>query len=117
MFILIGLIFIAQIIILTNIISLIIKTDKKIIAKTYTVDKDRTKLKWRLNAISEITSDINKIILPNLIKKLSAKKQNQTVIIIKRILQSSMFLYFKTNYKHALTGLKVGYFFSKGLLK
>ena len=117
MFFLTLTVFIAQVIIVAALLNLIIKTDKKVLALTHDVDKKRVKLKWRLRAILEITEGVNEVVLPNIIKKMNAKRQNVALKILKEILQSSAILLVKKRHRKTLLGLKAGYFFGKGLLK
>ena len=114
---LITIVFIAQIIILLNILCFLLKADKKVLSLTKKFDKGRTKLKWRLRAVSEISSDINKYIIPSIIRKIDLKRQDLLIRLIKNSLQGSAVFMVKNKYKKLLVGLKIGYFFGKGLLK
>lgn len=111
------LVFIAQIVIVAYLLTFLIKTDKKVLAMTCDIEKKRTKLKWRLGAISEIADGINTVILPKFVQKLNSKNQNFALNILRKYLLTLLIVFLKTKHKRTLRGVKIGYLFAKGFLK
>lgn len=102
-----GVIFIAELIILYNLVVFIINTDRKVCALTEHVEKRRMILRWRMETLTEISQGINEI-FPNLIKKLKKSKRNLIIRGAGDIAQSVMLLFFRPRYKKMLLGAKVG---------
>lgn len=113
---LIAIVFIAELIILYNIVLFLIKTDKKVCLATEHVNKRRMILKWRMASITEITEGLNEI-APILKRKFDKSKRNLIVKTLNETLQGIIFLFFKPKYKKALLGLKTGISMTRKLLK
>ncbi|MCM1265745.1 MAG: hypothetical protein NC200_06055 [Candidatus Gastranaerophilales bacterium] len=116
MIFLIATVFIAQIVILVNIVLWAISLDKKVRVLSAKIEQDNTKLEKRINAIKEISEGI-KIILPHLIKKIVKKRNNIIFKILIELLQGSVLVFFKPKYKKLLLGIKLGLAVAKDLSK
>ncbi len=116
MIFLIVIVFIAQLVILVNILTFLIKADKSVLLATDNIEKSRARLKWRMFAIKDITSGLNEI-YPKLLIKMERKKRNMIIRTINEVLQSIILLFFKPKYKKMLMGLKIGVGVAKDLLK
>lgn len=112
----IGIVFIAELIILYHIVLFLIRTDKKVCLATEHVNKRRMILKWRMRAITEITDGLNEI-APILERKFHKSKRNLIVRIANDALQGIILLFFKPKYKKALLGLKTGVNVTRKLLR
>lgn len=113
---LIAIVFIAELIILWTLVSWIIRADKQVCAAIVSIDKGRTRLKWNLSMISEITSDINEVI-PHILKGLQKTRRNIIIRLLNQGLQSIVLLFFKPKYKKLLLGYKTGIGIMRKLLK
>lgn len=109
-------VFIAQIVILVNIVTFLLKSDKKVCVLTEQINKRHVKLKWRMGAIVEITQGINDI-FPIILRKIEKTKLNFLLRILNEMLQGTILLFFKPKYKKILLGLKTGIGVTKKLLK
>ena len=113
---LISIVFIAELIILYSIISFIIRTDRAVCLITEHVDKRRMILKWRMNALKEISEGFNEI-FPKLVRKANKTKLNLIIRFLNQTVQSIILLFFKPKYKKMLLGLKTGIGMTRKLLK
>ncbi len=116
MIFLIAIVFIAQIVILVNIVQWAISLDKKVRVLSTKVESDNTRLKKRVEAIKDICEGI-KIILPHLIQKIIKKRNNIIFKILLELLQGSVLVFFKPKYKKLLLGLKLGMAVARDLSK
>lgn len=107
MIFLIIIVFIAQIVLLTNIVVWTIATSKKVRILSEEIANNNAHLEKRLKAIKQITEDLNQI-LPYLIKKFIRKRNNLIVRTLNELLQGTVLLFFKPKYKKFLVGLKIG---------
>ncbi len=112
----IGIIFIAELIILYHLVLFLIKTDKKVCLATEHVNKRRMILKWRMKAITEITDGLNEI-APILERKFRKSKRNLIVRFVSEGVQGIILLFFKPKYKKVLLGIKTGISMTRKLLK
>lgn len=111
-----GIVFIAELIILSTLIVFIVNTDRKVCALTEHIEKRRMILKWRMSALTEISQGINEI-LPNIIKKIKKSKRNLIVRSLSEMAQGTILLLFKPKYKKLLIGAKTGIGVVRKLLK
>ena len=116
MIFLIATVFIAELIIICNIVQFIIKTDKAVCGLTAQVEKRRMILKWRMNALREIAEGFNEI-CPKLLVKFKKTKRNILVRAANELAQSIILLFFKPKYKKILLGTKTGIGMAKKLLR
>lgn len=116
MIFLIGTVFIAQIIILVNIVQWAISLDNKIRVLSAKAQQDNAKLLERIKALKEITEGIN-IILPHLAKKMLKKRNSVIIKILLELLQGTVLVFFKPKYKKLLLGVKLGLAVAKDLSK
>lgn len=107
MIFLIIIVFIAQIVLLTNIVVWIVTTDKKVCALSAQIEQNNILFEKRLKAITQITKDINQI-FPYLMKKFMHKRNNLIIRALNESIQGIIFLFFKPKYKKFLVGLKIG---------
>lgn len=112
----IATIFIAQIIIVWNIVFFLISIDNKVNVLTANVESYSEILPELLSTFREITSDINKM-LP-LIREKFIKDRNKFIMNeFKTVLESIALITFKPQYKKLLVGLKIGTKLTKKLIK
>jgi len=116
MFFLITTVFIAQVVIVINILYFLINTDKKVLSLLKITEKNSTKLKWRIRLISEISDGINHTLIPKYIKNINIKREDITINLLRKVLQSGLIFSLK-GYRKIYLGLKIGYFFGKAFLK
>lgn len=109
-------VFIAQIIIAINLITFLIKTDRKVCIAEKRVTKKRVKLKWRMGALVEISEGINEVI-PIMKRKAEQTKMNFIIRILNESAQGAILLAFKPKYKKILLGVKTGVGVARHLLK
>jgi regulatory protein YycI of two-component signal transduction system YycFG len=109
-------VFIAQLILLINIVCWIIAFDRKVSNFTEEVVKTNLKLECRIKKIREITEGINEI-FPYVMKKLKRKRNNLIIRALNEFGQTSILLFFKPKYKKILVGLKLGLAVAKDLSK
>lgn len=100
-------VFISQIVLLTNIVVWIITTDKKVCILSEEIANNNVHLEKRLKAIKQITEDLHQI-FPYLMKKFIRKRNNLIVRTLNELLQGTVLFFFKPKYKKFLLGLKVG---------
>ena len=110
------LVFIAQIIIAVNLLTFLIKTDKKVCLAQNKISKRQVMLKWRMKALVEISEGINEII-PIMRRKAERAKLNFLIRILNESAQGTILLFFKPKYKKMLIGVKTGIGVAKHLLK
>ena len=113
---LISIVFIAELIILYNVLLFLIRTDRQVCTITAQIDKNRTKLKWRMLKLVEISEGLNEI-FPVMSKKLQKTGRNIAIRLLNHTFQGSILLFFKPKYKKMLIGLKTGIGVAKKLLK
>ena len=116
MYCLILIVFIAELIILYNVLLFLIRTDRQVCALTTQIDSKRMRLKWSLGTITEITEDINGI-FPLIKNYLNKSKRNIGIRLINEFAQAIILLFFKPRYKKLLLGLKTGIGITRKLLK
>ena len=100
-----ALIFIAELIILYQLVVFLIKTDRAVCALAEHVDKRRNILKWRMTTLTEISVGINEI-LPNLLKKLKKSRRNLMFRLANEVAQGTILLFFRPKYKKIVLGIK-----------
>lgn len=112
----IATIFIAQVIIVWNIVFFIISLDNKVIALSNDIESYSEILPDLIQTIREMTSDINTM-LPEIYKSF-VKKRNELVLNeLKSILESLAIVLLKPQYKKLFVGLKLGTKLTKKLIK
>ena len=112
----IATIFIAQVIIIWNIVFFIISLDNKVIALSNDIESYSEILPDLMQTIREMTSDINTM-LPEIYKSF-VKKRNELVLNkLKSILESLAIVLLKPQYKKMFVGLKLGTKLTKKLIK
>ena len=112
----IATIFIAQVIIIWNIVFFIISLDNKVIALSNDIESYSEILPDLIQTIREMTSDINTM-LPGIYKSF-VKKRNELVLNkLKSILESLAIVLLKPQYKKIFVGLKLGTKLTKKLIK
>lgn len=112
----IATIFIAQVIIIWNIVFFIISLDNKVIALSNDIESYSEILPDLMQTIREMTSDINTL-LPDIYKSF-VKKRNELVLNkLKSILESLAIVLLKPQYKKIFVGLKLGTKLTKKLIK
>lgn len=112
----IATIFIAQVIIIWNIVFFIISLDNKVIALSNDIESYSEILPDLIQTIREMTSDINTM-LPEIYKSF-VKKRNELVLNkLKSILESLAIVLLKPQYKKIFVGLKLGTKLTKKLIK
>ncbi len=112
----IATIFIAQVIIVWNIVFFIISLDNKVIALSNDIESYSEILPDLIQTIREMTSDINTM-LPEIYKSF-VKKRNELVLNeLKSILESLAIVLLKPQYKKMFVGLKIGTKLTKKLIK
>ena len=112
----IATIFIAQVIIVWNIVFFIISLDNKVIALSNDIESYSEILPDLIQTIREMTSDINTM-LPEIYKSF-VKKRNELVLNeLKSILESLAIVLLKPKYKKMFVGLKLGTKLTKKLIK
>lgn len=112
----IATIFIAQVIIIWNIVFFIISLDNKVIALSNDIESYSEILPDLIQTIREMTSDINTM-LPEIYKSF-VKKRNELVLNkLKSILESLAIVLLKPKYKKIFVGLKLGTKLTKKLIK
>ena len=112
----IATIFIAQVIIIWNIVFFIISLDNKVIALSNDIESYSEILPDLIQTIREMTSDINTM-LPEIYKSF-VKKRNELVLNkLKSILESLAIVLLKPQYKKMFVGLKLGTKLTKKLIK
>lgn len=112
----IATIFIAQVIIVWNIVFFIISLDNKVIALSNDIESYSEILPDLIQTIREMTSDINTM-LPEIYKSF-VKKRNELVLNeLKSILESLTIVLLKPQYKKMFVGLKLGTKLTKKLIK
>lgn len=112
----IATIFIAQVIIVWNIVFFIISLDNKVIALSNDIESYSEILPDLIQTIREMTSDINTM-LPEIYKSF-VKKRNELVLNkLKSILESLAIVLLKPQYKKIFVGLKLGTKLTKKLIK
>lgn len=112
----IATIFIAQVIIVWNIVFFIISLDNKVIALSNDIESYSEILPDLIQTIREMTSDINTMI-PEIYKSF-VKKRNELVLNeLKSILESLAIVLLKPQYKKMFVGLKLGTKLTKKLIK
>ncbi len=112
----IATIFIAQVIIVWNIVFFIISLDNKVIALSNDIESYSEILPDLIQTIREMTSDINTM-LPEIYKSF-VKKRNELVLNeLKSILESLAIVLLKPQYKKMFVGLKLGTKLTKKLIK
>lgn len=112
----IATIFIAQVIIIWNIVFFIISLDNKVIALSNDIESYSEILPDLMQTIREMTSDINTM-LPEIYKSF-VKKRNELVLNkLKSILESLAIVLLKPQYKKIFVGLKLGTKLTKKLIK
>jgi hypothetical protein len=116
MFCLISVVFIAELIILYNVLLFLIQADRQVCALTTQIDKGRTKLKWNLCTIEEITEDINGF-FPVVQRYFTKSKRNISIRLINELAQTIILFFFKPKYKKILLGLKTGIGVARKFLK
>ena len=112
----IATIFIAQVIIVWNIVFFIISLDNKVIALSNDIESYSEILPDLIQTIREMTSDINTM-LPEIYKSF-VKKRNELVLNkLKSIFESLAIVRLKPQYKKIFVGLKLGTKLTKKLIK
>ncbi|DAA97542.1 TPA: hypothetical protein CPT80_01435 [Candidatus Gastranaerophilales bacterium HUM_9] len=112
----IATIFIAQVIIVWNIVFFIISLDNKVIALSNDIESYSEILPDLIQTIREMTSDINTM-LPEIYKSF-VKKRNELVLNeLKSILESLAIVLLKPQYKKMFVGLKLVTKLTKKLIK
>ena len=112
----IATIFIAQVIIIWNIVFFIISLDNKVIALSNDIESYSEILPDLIQTIREMTSDINTL-LPDIYKSF-VKKRNELVLNkLKSILESLAIVLLKPQYRKIFVGLKLGTKLTKKLIK
>lgn len=112
----IATIFIAQVIIIWNIVFFIISLDNKVIALSNDIESYSEILPDLIQTIREMTSDINTM-LPEIYKSF-VKKRNELVLNkLKSILESLAIVLLKPQYRKIFVGLKLGTKLTKKLIK
>ena len=111
-----GIVFIAELIIIYNIVVFLVNTDKKVCALTEHINKRRIILRWRMETITDITSGINEI-LPNIKKNLEKRRKKMILQWTNEIAQGIALLLFKPKYKKLLIGTRTGISLVRKLLK
>lgn len=116
MIFLITIVFIAQLVLLTNIVIWLVSTDNKVRKLSAQIELSNISLENRLKEIGQITYDFNKVI-PNLTKKIIKQRNNMIVRSLNEFVQSIILLFFKPKYKKFLIGIKIGMGVIKDLSK
>lgn len=112
----IATIFIAQVIIIWNIVFFIISLDNKVIALSNDIESYSEILPDLMQTIRKMTSDINTM-LPEIYKSF-VKKRNELVLNkLKSIFESLAIVLLKPQYKKIFVGLKLGTKLTKKLIK
>ena len=112
----IATIFIAQIIIVWNIVFYLISLDNNINALILKFDGYAEDLPEIMSTIREMSSDISKM-LP-LIKEKLVKHRNKFILReLKNVVESLALITFKPQYKKLLVGVKIGLKLTKKLIK
>lgn len=112
----IATIFIAQVIIVWNIVFFIISLDNKVIALSNDVESYSEILPDLMQTIKEMTSDINTM-LPEIYKSFVKKRNKLVLNELKSILESLAIVLLKPQYKKLFVGLKLGTKLTKKLIK
>ena len=116
MIFLIATVFIAQIIILVNIVTWVISLDAKVKLLSAKIEQDNDKFQRRIVAIREITEGLKEI-LPNMDKKFRKKRNRFIFKWLKTFLRGTVLIFFKPKYKKVLLGLDLGLTVAKDLSK
>ena len=111
-----ALVFIAQIVIVINLLTFLIKTDRRVCVAEKQLSKKRVKLKWRMGALVEISEGMNEII-PIMKRKAERTKINFLIRILNEAAQGTILLAFRPKYKKMLIGVKTGIGVARHLLK
>ncbi len=112
----IATIFIAQLIIVWNIVFFLISVDNKVNVLITNVESYSEILPELLSTFREITSDINKM-LPLLREKFIKHRNKFVMNEFKTVLESLALIMFKPQYKKLLVGIKIGTKLTKKLIK
>ena len=116
MFYLIATVFIAELIILYNVVLFLIQTDRQVCLLTTQIDQGRSKLENRMSAITKLSESINEV-FPIIRKKLVKTRRNITIRTFNSLAQSIILIFFKPKYKKILLGIKTGVGVARKLLK
>lgn len=112
----IATIFIAQIIIVWNIVFYLVALDNRINLLTLQFEGYAADLPELMSTVREMTSDVSKM-LP-LIKEKLVKQRNRFIIKeLKNVAESFALILFKPKYKKLLVGVKIGLKLTKKLIK
>lgn len=112
----IATIFIAQIIIVWNIVFYLVALDNRINLLTLRFESYAEDLPEMMSTVREMTSDVSKM-LP-LIKEKLIKHRNRFIIKeLKNVAESVALILFKPKYKKLLVGVKIGLKLTKKLIK
>jgi len=112
----IATIFIAQVIIVWNIVFFIISLDNKVIALSNDVESYSEILPELVHTIREMTSDINTM-LPEIYKSFVRKRNKLVLNKLKSIVESLTIILLKPQYRKLFVGLKLGTKLTKKLIK
>ncbi len=112
----IATIFIAQVIIVWNIVFFIISLDNKVIALSNEVESYSEILPEMVQTIKEMTSDINTL-LPDIYKSFVKKRNKLVLNKLKSIIESLAVILLKPQYRKIVVGLKIGTKLTKKLIK
>ena len=107
MFYLIATVFIAELIILYNVVLFLVRTDRQVCLLTTQIDEGRPKLEKRMTAITKISEGINEI-FPIILNKLAKTRRNIIIRTLNELAQGMVLIFFKPKYKKILLGLKTG---------
>lgn len=112
----IATIFIAQIIIVWNIVFYLVALDNRINLLTLRFESYAEDLPEMMSTVREMTSDVSKM-LP-LIKEKLVKHRNRFILKeLKNVAESVALILFKPKYKKLLVGVKIGLKLTKKLIK
>lgn len=109
-------VFIAQLVILVNIVSWLYRADGRVRTLSAVIETENPKLEKCLKAINQITEDFIKI-TPLLDKKLIKTRNNFIIRAVLQFAQGGVLLFFKPKYKKLIIGAKLGFEVIKNLSK
>lgn len=112
----IATIFIAQIIIVWNIVFYLVALDNRINLLTLRFESYAEDLPEMMSTVREMTSDISKM-LPLIKEKLIKHRNRFFLKKLKNITESVALILFKPKYKKLLVGVKIGLKLTKKLIK
>ena len=113
---LISILFIAEVIILFEVVRFLIKIDKQVCLINAFINRRRILIRWRMETVKEITEGLNKI-APDIMERAKQKRTELLITQAKEIAEYVIILFFKPRYKKMLLSAKTGIRVAKKLLK